>query len=99
MQQAVTGYQKVENYVLEVSIVQKVSILGYNNKQKKPFLRITLLLPKHVTPCRNILKSSFNYGNGAQSYITYESSIHNILILYLLSCFDAAYIFNLCCVS
>lgn len=66
---------KIENYVLEVSIVQKTPIINYCHKQKFPFLRITLLLPKHVTPCRNILKTRFDYGTGATTYFTYESSI------------------------
>jgi len=53
-----TGLQ-VENYVLEVKIETKESLMRFHNNQKSPFFRITLALPKHVPTARRTLNSVY----------------------------------------
>jgi DNA polymerase delta subunit 1 len=74
-QQCYQNGPKIENYVLEVSTMAKSSTMNYAHKLKHPFLHITLLLPKHVTPCCNVLMQVFNFSTGTNTYLTYESNI------------------------
>lgn len=53
MAKAVT-FLKEDVYVVSVRIVEKASILYFNNNKKSRFLEISMKLPKHVATCRSI---------------------------------------------
>jgi DNA polymerase delta subunit 1 len=73
----VRTFEQVDNYVLSVDIVQKESIMAFHNNQKIAFFKITMALPKHVTPARDILEEQgINVpGVGMRVFQTYESNI------------------------
>lgn len=68
--------QRCQEYILQVSLEQKRSIMGYHGDNVASFLRITTALPKHVPTVRRILESSFQMpGYGDRQYLTYESNL------------------------
>lgn len=73
----VRANEQVDNYVLSVDIVTRESIMSFHNNQKIPFFKITMALPKHVTPARDILEEQgINIpGVGIRVFQTYESNI------------------------
>ncbi|EGC38691.1 DNA polymerase delta catalytic subunit [Dictyostelium purpureum] len=70
---------KVEDIVISIRIVQKKSIMGYNPNPLTDFIEITLILPKFVTRCRDILETGKHRfeipGQPFRQYQTYESNI------------------------
>lgn len=71
---------KASEYVLNVEVVYKESIMGYNPNPSSPFLKLTLLSPKHVPACRTVLESGFSlppYGD--RQYQTFESNVPFVL--------------------
>lgn len=73
----VRASEQVDNYVLSVDIVHRESIVSFHNNQKIAFFKITVALPKHVTPARDILEDQgINIpGVGMRVFQTYESNI------------------------
>ena len=69
---------KTKEFILEVKIVQKQSIMGYS-EQLEPYLEITTALPKYIPPTRSILESGFSFNGSNRQYLTYESNILFIL--------------------
>ncbi|KAF2070254.1 hypothetical protein CYY_008425 [Polysphondylium violaceum] len=72
--------QEVTDIVVSIDIFQKKSIMGYNPDPLTPFIMITLILPKYVTKCRDILENGHKYffeipGQPVRQYQTYESNI------------------------
>jgi len=44
------------DYILDVTVEQKESIMGYHGGKTKPFLRITCALPTMVPMCRGTVQ-------------------------------------------
>ncbi|KAN0000981.1 hypothetical protein ACTFIZ_001434 [Dictyostelium cf. discoideum] len=69
----------IENIVISIDIEKKKSIMGYNPNPLSDFIRITLVLPKFVTRCREIFESGRHHftipGQPFRQYQTYESNI------------------------
>lgn len=69
----------IENIVVSIDIEKKKSIMGYNPNPLSDFIRITLILPKFVTRCREIFESGRHHftipGQPFRQYQTYESNI------------------------
>ncbi|MCL7039062.1 hypothetical protein MKW94_030269 [Papaver nudicaule] len=67
---------KVSKFVLRMEIVQKRSIMYYQQVQSHPFLKIVVALPTMVASCRGILeKGIYIDGIGTKSFTTYESNV------------------------
>lgn len=66
-----------DNVVLEVHLVTKENVYGFQNNRKSQFLQIDVLLPKHISTVKRILESGFEFPgfNGVQGYQTFESNI------------------------
>ncbi|RZC54248.1 hypothetical protein C5167_013107 [Papaver somniferum] len=66
----------VSKLVLRMEIVQKRSIMYYQQVQSHPFLKIVLALPTMVAGCRSILEKGIHIdGLGSKNFITYESNV------------------------
>eukprot|EP01064_Diplonema_japonicum_P016355 TRINITY_DN24368_c0_g1_i1.p1 TRINITY_DN24368_c0_g1~~TRINITY_DN24368_c0_g1_i1.p1 ORF type:complete len:1051 (+),score=234.92 TRINITY_DN24368_c0_g1_i1:38-3190(+) len=68
--------------VQAISVENKMSLLGYQNEQYQPFLRITALMPGYVTRIRDLLQGKAGGGvefpplwSGQFQFITYESNV------------------------
>lgn len=77
LKEKVSFSERVDNFVVSVDIVQKSSVMNYHGNQKNDFFKITMALPKHVAPARDILEE---YGInlpevGNKIYQTYESNL------------------------
>lgn len=70
-----------EQFVADVEMVQKQTMMYYQLARKSTFLKITTVLPTHVTACRGVLeKGSFSFGTfPPQAYTTYESNVLFVL--------------------
>ncbi|XP_043698298.1 DNA polymerase delta catalytic subunit [Telopea speciosissima] len=67
---------KVPRCVLRIEMVQKRSIMYYQQQQSHPFLKIVVALPTMVTSCRGILDRGIQIdGLGLKSFMTYESNV------------------------
>lgn len=67
---------KVPKYVRRIEMVQKRSIMYYQQQTSHPFLKIVVALPTMVTTCRGILDRGIQIdGLGMKSFMTYESNI------------------------
>lgn len=79
LDEVVSSREKRTAYVTEISIVKKQSIYYYETAARK-FIKITLIIPKHVATARKILEGSFSFpGFEGISYPTYESNLAFIL--------------------
>lgn len=79
MEREVTNQGRVKEFVLKVEILQRATIVGYS-ETTKPFLKITLAIPKHVPFARGILESSLEIpGFGSQTFPTFESNVPFVL--------------------
>ncbi|KAK9292029.1 hypothetical protein L1049_019983 [Liquidambar formosana] len=67
---------KVPKFVRRIEIVQKRSIMYYQQQDSHPFLKIVVALPTMVTSCRGILDRGIQIdGFGMKSFMTYESNV------------------------
>nr|XP_023899562.1 DNA polymerase delta catalytic subunit isoform X2 [Quercus suber] len=67
---------KVPQYVRRIELVQKRSIMYYQQQTSHPFLKIVVALPTMVTSCRGILDRGIQIdGFGMKSFMTYESNV------------------------
>ncbi|XP_071914321.1 DNA polymerase delta catalytic subunit-like isoform X1 [Coffea arabica] len=66
----------VPYFVRRVELVQRRSIMYYQQQNSQPFLKIVVALPTMVTSCRGILDRGIQIdGLGLKSFMTYESNI------------------------
>jgi DNA polymerase delta subunit 1 len=62
--------------VLNVSLVTKENIYGFNGNKKSQFLCIQVVLPKYISLLKRMLENGFEFeGHGLQGYATFESNI------------------------
>ncbi|KAM4114116.1 hypothetical protein ACJW30_04G045600 [Castanea mollissima] len=67
---------KVPQYVRRIELLQKRSIMYYQQQTSHPFLKIVVALPTMVTSCRGILDRGIQIdGFGMKSFMTYESNV------------------------
>ncbi|XP_062149325.1 DNA polymerase delta catalytic subunit [Alnus glutinosa] len=67
---------KVPKYVRRIELVQKRSVMYYQQQTSHPFLKIVVALPTMVTSCRGILDRGIQIdGFGVKSFVTYESNV------------------------
>ncbi|XP_052189553.1 DNA polymerase delta catalytic subunit [Diospyros lotus] len=67
---------KVPKLVCRIELVQKRSIMYYQQQSFQPFLKIVVALPTMVTSCRGILDRGIQIdGLGMKSFMTYESNV------------------------
>ncbi|XP_031129321.1 DNA polymerase delta catalytic subunit [Ipomoea triloba] len=67
---------RVPKFVRRIEIVQKRSIMYYQQQGSQPFLKIVVALPTMVTTCRGILDRGIQIdGLGMKSFMTYESNV------------------------
>lgn len=65
----------IQEAILAVELVYKQSMYGYGGKDKLPFLKITVAVPKLIAPCKRLLEqntvhTAFNY-----HYRAFESNV------------------------
>ncbi|KAK2445058.1 recovery protein [Trifolium repens] len=66
----------VRNLVIDVQMVQRRSIMYYQQLESQPFLKIIVALPTMVASCRGILDRGIQLdGLGMKSFMTYESNV------------------------
>nr|VDC67470.1 unnamed protein product [Brassica rapa] len=66
----------VPKFVRHIEMVQKKSIMYYQQQKSQTFLKITVALPTMVASCRGILDRGIQIdGLGMKSFQTYESNI------------------------
>ncbi|KAF9599784.1 hypothetical protein IFM89_001730 [Coptis chinensis] len=66
----------VPQFVLRIEMVQKKSIMYYQQQQSHLFLKIVVALPTMVAGCRGILERGIQIdGLGTKSFVTYESNV------------------------
>ncbi|EFC42814.1 predicted protein [Naegleria gruberi] len=81
---------KVDEYVVNVSIEKKKSLMHYAFDTKKSFLRIEASIPPMVPHIREFLEKGFNVpGIGFRKFLTYESNV-----LFVLRCMIDSNIFG-----
>ncbi|GMI85268.1 EMBRYO DEFECTIVE 2780, GIGANTEA SUPPRESSOR5 [Hibiscus trionum] len=67
---------KVPKFVRRIELVQKRSIMYYQQQKSQPFLKIVVALPTMVASCRGILDRGIQIdGLGMKSFMTYESNV------------------------
>ncbi|XP_058089815.1 DNA polymerase delta catalytic subunit isoform X2 [Magnolia sinica] len=67
---------KAPKFILRIQMVQKRSIMHYQQQQSQPFLKIVVALPTMVASCRGILERGIQIdGLGTKSFVTYESNV------------------------
>ncbi|GAY66238.1 hypothetical protein CUMW_247140 [Citrus unshiu] len=67
---------KVPQFVRHIEMVQKRSIMYYQQQKSQPFLKIVVALPTMVASCRGILDRGIQLdGLGMKSFMTYESNV------------------------
>ncbi|XP_075498392.1 DNA polymerase delta catalytic subunit [Primulina tabacum] len=67
---------KVPKFVRRIELVQRRSIMYYQQQSSQAFLKIVVALPTMVTSCRGILDRGIQIdGLGMKSFMTYESNV------------------------
>ncbi|KAL8473507.1 hypothetical protein ACS0TY_030371 [Phlomoides rotata] len=67
---------KVPKFVRCIELVQRRSIMYYQQQSSQSFLKIVVALPTMVTSCRGILDRGIQIdGMGTKSFMTYESNV------------------------
>ncbi|KAL7255247.1 hypothetical protein ACSBR1_009413 [Camellia fascicularis] len=67
---------RVPKIVRRIEMVQRRSIMYYQQQDSQPFLRIVVALPTMITSCRGILDRGIQIdGLGTKSFMTYESNV------------------------
>ncbi|XP_071696476.1 DNA polymerase delta catalytic subunit [Rutidosis leptorrhynchoides] len=71
---------KVPKSIIRIELVQKKSIMYYQQLSSQPFLKIVVALPSMVATCRGILDKGIQIdGFGMKSFMTYESNVLFVL--------------------
>ncbi|CAI0428312.1 unnamed protein product [Linum tenue] len=66
----------VSKLIRRIEMVQKKSIMYYQQQDSNPFLKIVVALPAMVAGCRGILDKGIQIdGLGMKSFMTYESNV------------------------
>ncbi|XP_028229635.1 DNA polymerase delta catalytic subunit isoform X3 [Glycine soja] len=66
----------VGKFVRRIEMVQRRSIMYYQQSNSQPFLKIVVALPTMVASCRGILDRGIQLdGLGMKSFLTYESNV------------------------
>ncbi|GFQ74715.1 DNA polymerase delta catalytic subunit, partial [Trichonephila clavata] len=69
--------ENIRDPVLAVEIVQKENIYGYNIDGKKPYLKITVLLPKFLPAAGRLLENGIRWnGSDMQTFPVFETNIN-----------------------
>ncbi|GFT38521.1 DNA polymerase delta catalytic subunit [Nephila pilipes] len=69
--------ENIRDAVLAVEIVKKENIYGYNKDGKKPFLKITVLLPKFLPAAGRLLENGIRWnGSDMQTFPVFETNIN-----------------------
>ncbi|GAB2287233.1 DNA polymerase delta catalytic subunit [Dionaea muscipula] len=67
---------QVSQCIRRIELVQKRSIMYYQQQNSFPFLKIVVTLPTMVATCRGILDRGIQIdGLGVQNFLTYESNV------------------------
>ncbi|KAL4183669.1 hypothetical protein AMTRI_Chr11g156270 [Amborella trichopoda] len=67
---------KAPRFILRIDLVQKRSIMYYQERKSHAFLKIVVALPTMVASCRGILERGLQIdGLGLKSFTTYESNV------------------------
>ncbi|KAH6791361.1 DNA polymerase delta subunit 1 [Perilla frutescens var. frutescens] len=67
---------KVPKFVRRIELLQRRSIMYYQQQSSHPFLKIVVALPTMVASCRGILDRGIQIdGLGMKSFMTYESNV------------------------
>ncbi|XP_073149546.1 DNA polymerase delta catalytic subunit isoform X1 [Henckelia pumila] len=67
---------KVPKFVRRIELIQRRSIMYYQQQSSQAFLKIVVALPTMVTSCRGILDRGIQIdGLGMKSFMTYESNV------------------------
>ncbi|XP_023749352.1 DNA polymerase delta catalytic subunit [Lactuca sativa] len=70
----------VPKFIHRIELVQKKSIMYYQQHSSQPFLKIVVTLPTMVASCRGILDKGIQIdGIGMKSFMTYESNVLFVL--------------------
>ncbi|KAL4590455.1 hypothetical protein LXL04_003385 [Taraxacum kok-saghyz] len=76
----------VPKFIIRIELVQKKSIMYYQQHKSQPFLKIVVALPTMVASCRGILDKGIQIdGIGMKSFMTYESNVLFVL-RYMIDC-------------
>jgi DNA polymerase delta subunit 1 len=66
----------VREAVLAVELVQRLSLMGYNGEDKISFIKITVALPRLISPAKRLLEKDPIYPPaGSHSFQAFESNI------------------------
>ncbi|EYU20983.1 hypothetical protein MIMGU_mgv1a026222mg [Erythranthe guttata] len=77
---------KAPKCIRRIELVQKRSIMHYQQETSHPFLKIVVALPTMVASCRGILDRGIQIdGLGMKSFMTYESNI-NFSLCFMIDC-------------
>ncbi|KAL0378216.1 UNVERIFIED_CONTAM: DNA polymerase delta catalytic subunit [Sesamum radiatum] len=77
---------KVPKLVRRIELVQRRSIMYYQQQSSQPFLKIVVALPTMVTSCRGILDRGIQIdGLGMKSFMTYEREFSKMAPFRILS--------------
>ncbi|KAM1443501.1 hypothetical protein ACFX2I_039776 [Malus domestica] len=67
---------KVPKFIRRIEMVQKRSIMYYQQQDSEPFLKIVVALPTMVASCRGILEKGILIdGLGMKKFMTYDSNV------------------------
>ncbi|XP_050205560.1 DNA polymerase delta catalytic subunit isoform X2 [Mercurialis annua] len=67
---------KISKFIRKIEVLQRRSIMYYQQQQSHPFLKIVVALPTMVASCRGILDKGIHIdGFGMKSFMTYESNV------------------------
>ncbi|XP_050154799.1 DNA polymerase delta catalytic subunit-like [Malus sylvestris] len=67
---------KVPKFIRRIEMVQKRSIMYYQQQDSEPFLKIVVALPTMVASCRGILEKGIQIdGLGMKKFMTYDSNV------------------------
>ncbi|KAK9111468.1 hypothetical protein Scep_018987 [Stephania cephalantha] len=67
---------KAPKFIKRIEMMQKRSIMHYQQQQSHPFLKIVVALPTMVAGCRGIFERGIHVdGLGMRSFMTYESNV------------------------
>ncbi|KAF3440626.1 hypothetical protein FNV43_RR18910 [Rhamnella rubrinervis] len=67
---------KVPKFLRRIEMVQKRSIMYYQQQDSHPFLKVVVALPTMVASCRGILERGIQIdGLGMKGFMTYESNV------------------------
>ncbi|KAG8176686.1 hypothetical protein JTE90_018415, partial [Oedothorax gibbosus] len=69
--------ENIRDAVLAVEIVQRENIYGYTKGGKRPFLKITVVLPKFLPAAGRLLENGIRWGSsGVKNFPAFETNIN-----------------------